>query len=130
MGDYETFLYEQSGEVVTVSLNRPKLNLFNGKMLEELIQVWHSLRHNKTARFVILTAVGKNFSAGADLGEVSSAEFTPEDARYQQLAGHELMRSLESVEQVTVAALRGAETVAWCMDAPQNLRLAWVGEIE
>jgi enoyl-CoA hydratase/carnithine racemase len=34
--------------------------------------------------------------------------FTPEDARYQQLAGHELMRSLESVEQVTVAALRGA----------------------
>jgi enoyl-CoA hydratase len=108
VGDYETLLYEQSGEVVTVCLNRPELNLFNGKMLEELIQVWHSLRHNRTARFVILTAPGKNFSAGVDLGEVASARFTPEDGRYQQLAGHELMRSLESVEQVTVAALRGA----------------------
>ena len=33
--------------------------------------------------------------------------FTPESARIQQLNGHELMRSLESLEQITVAVLRG-----------------------
>ena len=77
-------------------------------MLEELIRVWHSLRNNTEARFVILTAAGDHFSAGVDLREIEEGEFSPEDARRQQLAGHELMRSLESVEQVTVAALQGA----------------------
>jgi len=107
MREYETLRVEQSGEVVTVALARPKLNLFNMKMLEELIEVWHSLRLNRTARFVILTAQGDHFSAGADLREISESEFTAEDARYQQLMGHELMRSLENLEQVTVASLRG-----------------------
>jgi enoyl-CoA hydratase/carnithine racemase len=107
MKDYEAIKCEQAGEIVTVTLNRPKLNLFNLKMIEELIEVWHSLRLNRTARFVILTAAGDHFSAGADLKEISETAFTPEDGRYQQLLGHELMRSLENLEQVTVASLRG-----------------------
>lgn len=107
MSNFETLLIEQTGETVTVTLNRPKLNLFNQKMVEELIQVWHSLRNNPTARFVILTAQGNHFSAGADLNEIGQGELSAEDARRMQLAGHELMRSLESVEQVTVAALQG-----------------------
>ena len=64
--------------------------------------------NDREARFVILTGAGEHFSAGVDLKEIKDAGFTPEDARYQQLAGHELMRSLEGVEQVTVAALKGA----------------------
>ncbi|MBU2647906.1 enoyl-CoA hydratase/isomerase family protein [bacterium] len=108
MGDYQTIKVEQKGEVVTVTLNRPKLNLFNDQMMEELIQVWHSLRTNRDARFVILTGAGDHFSAGVDLSEIGNSEFSPEAARRQQLAGHELMRSLESLEQITVAALRGA----------------------
>jgi enoyl-CoA hydratase/carnithine racemase len=107
MGEYETIRVEQAEEVVTVALARPKLNLFNLKMIEELIEVWHSLRLNRTARFVILTAEGDHFSAGADLNEIGRTEFTAEDARYQQLLGHEVMRSLENLEQVTVASLRG-----------------------
>jgi enoyl-CoA hydratase/carnithine racemase len=107
MSDYETLILSQTDETVTVTLNRPKLNLFNQKMVEELIHVWHSLRNNTTARFVVLTGQGNHFSAGADLKEIGENEITAIDARRMQLAGHELMRSLESVEQVTVAALRG-----------------------
>ena len=107
MKDYEAIRCEQVGEIVTVTLNRPKLNLFNLKMIEELIEVWHSLRLNRRARFVILTAAGDHFSAGADLKEISETAFTAEDGRYQQLLGHELMRSLENLEQITVASLRG-----------------------
>ena len=106
MSDYETLKVTQEGEILTVSLNQPKLNLFTLDMMEELIHVWHSLRTNREVRFVILTAEGDHFSAGVDLNAFSQG-FSPEDARYQQLAGHELMRSLESLEQVTVAALRG-----------------------
>jgi len=107
MSSYETLMVEQTAETITVALNRPKLNLFNQQMVEELIQVWHSLRHNATARFVILTARGKHFSAGADLKEIGEGELSAVDARRGQLAGHEMMRSLENVEQVTVAALQG-----------------------
>jgi enoyl-CoA hydratase/carnithine racemase len=107
MATYETLKVEQSGEIVTVTLDRPKLNLFNGQMLEDLIHVWHSLRTNGEARFVILTGQGAHFSGGADLSEFGSGDFKPEDARYQQLAGHEMMRSLENLEQVTVCAMRG-----------------------
>ena len=107
MESYKTIEIEQSHETMIVILNRPKLNLFNGQMLEELIHVWHSLRTNSGIRFVILTARGNHFSAGVDLEEFSKTDFTPEDARYQQLAGHELMRSLENLEQITVCALQG-----------------------
>ena len=107
MDSYETLRCDQSDEIVTVTLHRPKLNLFNTQMVEELIQVWHSLRNNTSARFVILTADGDHFSAGADLSEFGGGEFKAEDARIHQLAGHEMMRSLENLEQVTVAALRG-----------------------
>jgi len=108
MQNLETIHLEQTGEVLTVSLNRPRLNLFNNQMIEELIQVWHSLRRESSIRFVVLTAKGDHFSAGVDLKEFGNADIQPEDARLQQLAGHELMRSIESVEQITVAALRGA----------------------
>jgi enoyl-CoA hydratase/carnithine racemase len=107
MKKYKMLNVEQSGEIVTVALNRPKLNLFNEQMIDELIQACHSLRNNTKARFVILTAQGDHFSAGIDLAAINKADFTAEDARIQQLAGHEMMRSLENLEQVTVAALRG-----------------------
>ncbi|MCP4756349.1 MAG: enoyl-CoA hydratase/isomerase family protein, partial [Proteobacteria bacterium] len=96
-----------SDETVTIVLNRPKLNLVNAQMITELIDAFHSLRNNPSARFVIVTAQGDHFSAGIDMKEIDKMDFTPEDARIQQLNGHEMMRSLENLEQVTVAALRG-----------------------
>ncbi|MCP4756669.1 MAG: enoyl-CoA hydratase/isomerase family protein, partial [Proteobacteria bacterium] len=107
MSDYQTIEFEQSDETVTIVLNRPKLNLVNAQMITELIDAFHSLRNNPSARFVIVTAQGDHFSAGIDMKEIDKTDFTPEDARIQQLNGHEMMRSLENLEQVTVAALRG-----------------------
>jgi enoyl-CoA hydratase/carnithine racemase len=112
MNAYETLEVERSEAVITVALNRPKLNLFNERMLEDLSHLFRSLRTDRRIRFVILAAKGENFSGGADLNEVKErfarGEQDPEKARYQQLAGHEMMRSLEGLEQVTVAALQGA----------------------
>jgi enoyl-CoA hydratase/carnithine racemase len=106
MSSYKTLKFKQSGEIATITLNRPKLNLFNQQMVEELIQVCHTLKFNPSARFAILTAEGKHFSGGFDLN-IGQEEFTAETARVGQLAGHEMMRALESLEQVTVAALKG-----------------------
>ena len=107
-GNYETISLDRQGQILTVYLDRPQYNLFNPQMMEELIEVWHSLRRQPEIRFVILAARGDQFSSGFDLKSVNPEEYTPEYARVGQLAGHELMRSLESLEQVTVAALQGA----------------------
>jgi len=112
MSNYETILFEQSGETVTVTLNQPKFNFFTMQMQEELIHVWRSLRTNMAARFVILTGQGENFTAGADVQALNAEDIAPAEARKVQLTGHEMMRSLESLEQVTVCAMRGASVGA------------------
>jgi len=110
---FETLLVERDGEIMTVTLNRPeKLNAINDTMLKELTSLFAGLRDDATTRFVILTGAGKAFSSGADLGSaLQSAEgdsIPPyEMARRQQLRGHELMQTLERVEQVTIAAVNG-----------------------
>ena len=107
MQKYETIDVTQAGETVTIALNRPKLNLFNERMMRELTHAFSSQRENTAARFIILTARGEHFSAGIDLKEINDGGFTPDDARMNQLLGHDLMKSIENVEQVTVASLRG-----------------------
>lgn len=107
MQEYESIEVNQAGEIVTVALNRPKLNLFNERMMRELIHAFSSQRENTTARFIILTAGGDHFSGGIDLKEINDRGFTAEDARKNQLLGHDLMKSIENLEQITVAALRG-----------------------
>jgi enoyl-CoA hydratase len=105
--NYETLKVTQSGEVLTIALNRPKLNLFNEKMIRELTHAFLIQRENVSIRFIILTAIGENFSAGIDLKEFGDGDFSPIDARKNQLLGHDLMHSIENLEQVTVASLRG-----------------------
>jgi enoyl-CoA hydratase/carnithine racemase len=110
--NYETLIVERAEPVVTVTLNRPaKLNAVNKQMLEELAQVVAELRGDTATRFVILTGAGRAFSAGADLGQgrEGSAEGPPPhvEGRLGQLASHDLIRNLQNLEQVTIAAVNG-----------------------
>jgi len=110
---YDTILVEKSDEVATVTLNRPtRLNAINRTMFDELGQLLLELRADLRTRFVIFTGAGRMFSAGADLamlsGTASGAEIPLGDVmRVAQLAGQDFTRSLESLEQVTIAAING-----------------------
>jgi len=110
---YETIVVDKSDAVATVTLNRPdRLNAINATMFRELEQLFRELREDLRTRFVIFTGAGEAFSAGADLAAWGGA---PEMAnvplgdqmRLVQLAGQEFTRSLESLEQVTIAAVNG-----------------------
>lgn len=110
---YETILVEQSEWAVTVTLNRPdRLNAINATMFQELERLFRELREDLRTRFVIFTGAGRSFSAGADLAGWSGPHATSEDSlgdqmRLVQLAGQDFTRSLESLEQVTIAAVNG-----------------------
>ena len=110
---YETILVEKSDAVATVTLNRPaKLNAINATMLQELEQLFRELREDTGTRLVIFTGAGQAFSAGADLTDLSGPPESTEASlgdvmRLVQLAGQDFTRSLESLEQVTIAAVNG-----------------------
>jgi enoyl-CoA hydratase/carnithine racemase len=110
---YEAILVEKSDAVATVTLNRPKkLNAINATMLQELEQLFRELREDTRTRLVIFTGAGQAFSAGADLTDLSGPPESTEASlgdvmRLVQLAGQEFTRSLESLEQVTIAAVNG-----------------------
>ena len=70
-------LYEQSGNVVTISYNRPdNLNTINGPMRENLNAAWEKFLEDETAWVAILTGVGKTFCAGADLKDIQGSAGT------------------------------------------------------
>ncbi len=68
-------LYEQSGRVVTVTLNRPEaMNAVDPETHQALIETWTRFRDDDSAWVAILTGAGdKAFSAGADLKKLIPA---------------------------------------------------------
>ncbi|MCH8283684.1 MAG: enoyl-CoA hydratase/isomerase family protein [Chloroflexi bacterium] len=69
--DFETIIYEKKDRKAVITLNRPdRLNALNGKMSEELFQVWSDVRDDPDVWVAIMTGTGdRAFSAGADLKE-------------------------------------------------------------
>ncbi|MCA9554814.1 MAG: enoyl-CoA hydratase/isomerase family protein [Myxococcales bacterium] len=73
---YETILYEKTGRIIRITLNRPdKANALSGQMLEELFAAFTAADEDKEACVVVLRGAGdKAFCAGADLGSMSGGE--------------------------------------------------------
>jgi len=66
---YETILYEVTGPVATITLNRPEtLNAINPQMTVELHAALDAADADAAIRSIILTGAGRAFSAGYDIG--------------------------------------------------------------
>ena len=67
----EFVLYEQKGQIATITINRPKaLNALNSVVLDELNAVIDAVDLNEV-RCLILTGAGeKSFVAGAEIGSL------------------------------------------------------------
>lgn len=65
---YETVLYDKSGQIVTITLNRPTaLNAFNPQLRADLMDALRTAESDDDVRCVILTGAGRAFSSGADV---------------------------------------------------------------
>ena len=96
--------------VATVTLNRPEAhNAFNAEVIERLSEVFADLAGADGVRVVLLEAVGKSFSAGADLNWMKhAADFTKEENREDARALAEMLRRLNTLPKPTVALVQGA----------------------
>lgn len=107
MKDFQNLIVEKSGDVLIVTLNRPKaLNALNTGTLIELDMVLANLAVDQKTRVLILTGSGeKAFVAGADVSEMQPMNAAT--ARDWARLGQAVFKRLEALPQPAIAAVNG-----------------------
>jgi 2-(1,2-epoxy-1,2-dihydrophenyl)acetyl-CoA isomerase len=95
---YETVIWEQSGAVGRLTLNRPAtLNAWTPQFGSELKQVLTGEATDESVRAVLVTGAGRGFSSGADL----KAGFDPDED-----GGPNIRKELHDVYHPSITAIR------------------------
>src|SRR5438876_5006065 len=122
---FDYLLLERDGPIALVTINRPKvLNALNAQTIDELRRVILDLKHDDSARAVVLTGAGeKSFVAGADINEL--AVQTPIGGREHALTGQHVLDVIENMGKPVIAAVNGFALGGGCELAMAcTLRLA------
>ena len=107
MGDRMIGL-EIDGAVATVTLRRPGvLNALSAELLQEFTEACELLAGRDEARVVVVRGEGRAFSAGADLSMFGVLTDGGPEAREVAAAGDVAASAIESLPQVTIAAIHG-----------------------
>ncbi len=114
--DYETIALEElESGVLVVSLNRThRLNALNLQMMDDLLDLWTTLREDFETRVVILKGAGeKGFCGGVDIKEVFPDEMlnAPDLYHWQTRLG-ELEYLMRKIPQPIICLVHGAATGA------------------
>ena len=101
---------EIDGPIGLLTLNNPdKHNAFDDVLIADLTAALKLLDANPDVRVVILSAVGKSFSAGADLNWMKRmAAYTQEENLRDAMGLATLMRTLHNLTKPTIARVQGA----------------------
>ena len=109
MTEYQTIKLVDDGDVVSLILNRPPLNVMNIAMMQEMNTALASLRSHPRLKVLVIQAEGKAFSAGVDV-----AEHTADKVDGMMREFHYLFNLLHGLKCATVAAVDGAALGGGC----------------
>jgi methylglutaconyl-CoA hydratase len=112
---YQTIQLEFSGEVATITLNRPeKRNAITAEMIAELLSAFDDVEENP-ARVLILTGAGKAFCSGMDLDALQKlATQSPADQHEDAERLARLCHRIWSFTKPTIAAVNGHAIAGGC----------------
>ncbi|MGI9622212.1 MAG: enoyl-CoA hydratase/isomerase family protein [Acidimicrobiales bacterium] len=100
-------LYEQDGNVVTITYNRPeRLNTVNGAMRDGLNEAWDRFLGDESAWVAIVTGTGDVFCAGADLKDGKGSTGTFPGTYWEKPTINSFESGLE-LYKPTIAAVNG-----------------------
>lgn len=106
MGDSVLLTSRWAPGAELVTFNRPEvLNAVDARMLDDLEEVLATLEADAGVRVVILTGAGRAFVGGGDVAHMAALSLD-EGERFVY-RGQALLRRLERLPQVTVAAING-----------------------
>jgi len=132
---YEDILYEQSGHVVTITLNRPdKLNAYTATMGRELADAFNRASADDSCRAIILTGAGRGFCAGADMSAGAdafdtstgnSASFGNVDEGNMSRRRDSFIDAIYHCNKPTITAYNGAAVgVGLTLSLPTDIKIA------
>ncbi len=123
-----TFLYEQTGAVATITLNRPeRLNALTFEIYRELTDTFYALRDQKNVRAVIITGAGRAFCSGGDVNDIIAQLFQRDMEGLLEFTRMtcDLIRSLRALPKPIIAALNGTVAGAGaCIALASDIRIA------
>ena len=71
--EFKTIKFEKNGTVGNIIFNRPEIhNAFNALVIDEMLELFQAIEHDKDLRVLVITGAGKSFCAGADLNWMRS----------------------------------------------------------
>ncbi len=75
---YQTLKFDRRGKVLTIALNNPeKLNAFSEKAHQEISQVFVDAAEDLESEVIVVTGMGRAFTAGGDLEYMQKLRDTP-----------------------------------------------------
>ena len=104
-------LYQVDNEgVATLTLNRPEVhNAFDDEMIADLTETFESIAEDEDIVAVVMSARGRSFSAGADIGWMRrAAEYTEEENLEDARRLASMLYRLYSLPQPTIAKVQGS----------------------
>ena len=114
MKEFQQIIYEKSGHVAAVTLNRPqKLNAYSEIMVHEILAALGDARDDDEIRAVIITGTGRGFCSGGDIGRDFQYPARYRGHRMESMLEmrenmHELVKFLQRFDKPTIAAVNGA----------------------
>ena len=107
MRELTTIRYERDGAIGRLTLDRPELlNALSPTLIEETLNTLQEIAESDL-RVLIFTGAGRAFSAGVDLKAASSPEYNRDVHRKFSEQARELIKTLETMPQATIAMVRG-----------------------
>lgn len=105
--NYNNILLEIKNNVAIITINRPdKLNALNGQTINELADVFQTVKNNPEVFVVVITGSGeKAFVAGADISELNQLDVL--SAKEFSEKGNGVFRKIETLEKPVIAAVNG-----------------------
>jgi enoyl-CoA hydratase len=105
--NYENILFEIKNHTALITINRPdKLNSLNGHTIDELDEVFQSIKNNSEVFVVVITGSGeKAFVAGADIAELNKLDVI--SAKEFSEKGNRVFRKIETLDKPVIAAVNG-----------------------
>ena len=109
--DFQHIIFKEQNGVVTITLNKPPLNVLNIAMMREINSALEGLDRDPSVKVLVFEAAegSKAFSAGVDV-----SEHTADQVNEMIEVFHRIFRLLDGLEIPTVAIVGGAALGGGC----------------